>query len=131
MLDHHFFGNKIRFIGGLRLEAFNQQLNTFEYGGSPIAINSQVYDFLPSINLVYKINETSNLRLSGSQTVVRPNFRELAPFSFYDFNLSAAIVGNPDLKRTQIMNYDLKFEKFFSAGQHISASAFVKNSKIL
>ncbi|HRG33196.1 MAG: TonB-dependent receptor [Saprospiraceae bacterium] len=129
MLDHHFFGDKIRFIGGLRLEAFNQKLNTYEYGGSPISINSQVYDFLPSVNLVYKINETSNLRLSGSQTVVRPNFRELAPFSFYDFNLSAAIVGNPNLKRTQIMNYDLKFEKFFSSGQHISASAFVKKFK--
>ena len=35
-------------------------------------------------------------------TVARPQFRELAPFQFYDFQLDRLIVGNPELERTRI-----------------------------
>lgn len=67
--------------------------------------------------------------MSASQTVVRPNFRELAPFSFYDFGLAAAIIGNPDLKRTKITNLDLRYEQYFGSNQFFSVSAFSKRFK--
>lgn len=129
MIDHSILSQKLRIIGGLRIESFLQKLNSFDYGGKEISIDETYIDYLPSLNLVYSMDEQTNIRLSGSNTIIRPNFRELAPFSFYDFNVSAAIVGNPDLKRTKVTNLDLKFEKFFSGGQNISVSTFYKRFK--
>jgi TonB-dependent receptor len=129
MIDHYLFSQKLRVIGGLRVESFNQKLNSFDYGGKKINLDETYVDYLPSLNLVYSVNDQTNIRLSGSNTIIRPNFRELAPFSFYDFNVSAAIVGNPELKRTKVTNLDLKFEKFFNGGQNVSVSAFYKRFK--
>lgn len=129
MVDHPILADKLRLIAGLRVERFQQKLNSFAYGGKEIKIDEVDFDYLPSLNLVYSLEERTNVRLSASRTVIRPNFREIAPFSFYDFNLSAAIVGNPDLKRTQVTNLDLKFEKFLNSGQQISLSTFYKKFK--
>ena len=38
-----------------------------------------------------------NLRGAFSQTLSRPNFRELAPFDFTDVTGGNTVVGNPDL----------------------------------
>ena len=92
MIDHSLFLQKLRVIGGLRVESFHQKLNSFDYGGKKISLDETYMDYLPSINFVYSLNDHTNIRLSGSNTVIRPNFRELAPFSFYDFNLSASIL---------------------------------------
>lgn len=126
-LEHGFFQNKLKIVWGARLESFRQQLNTFAYAtGNPINLDSNVIDVLPSINIIYGINEKMNLRLSGSQTVSRPESRELAPFAFYDYNLFALVTGNPGLKRTKITNADLRYEFYPVGGQLISASAFFK-----
>lgn len=129
MGDYAFFNERLRIIAGMRFETFNQKLASFEYGGREIKLDEDYIDYLPSLNAVYKLNDKTNLRFSATRTIIRPNFRELAPFSFYDFNLAAAIVGNPELKRTQVSNLDLKFEKFFSGGQSLSFAAFYKNFK--
>ncbi|MBK8450874.1 MAG: carboxypeptidase-like regulatory domain-containing protein [Saprospiraceae bacterium] len=129
MIDKFLFSDKLRVIGGVRVESFNQKLNSFDYGGKKITLDETYVDLLPSVNVVYSIAEQTNIRISGAQTIIRPNFRELAPFSFYDFTLSAAIVGNPELQRTKVLNLDLKFEKFFNGGQTYSISAFYKRFK--
>ena len=36
------------------------------------------------MNLVYSVRNNQNLRIGFSQTVNRPEFRELAPFEFTD-----------------------------------------------
>jgi len=119
-------GPKLRVIAGARVENFSQSLLTSTFGGMPIDFEREVTDVLPSLNLSYALTEKSNLRFAASQTVSRPNFRELAPFSFYDFNLSLAVIGNPDLERAKITNLDLKYELFASAGEAISISTFYK-----
>lgn len=117
---------KLKLVGGVRVENFTQNLATTTYGGTKIDFSKQLTDVLPSVNLIYALNEKSNLRASASQTVCRPNFRELAPFSFYDFNLSAAIVGDPNLVRTKITNLDLRYELFLSNNQSVSLTTFYK-----
>ena len=117
---------KLKLVGGVRLENFVQKLSTSTYGGTKIDFSKQLTDFLPSANFIYAINEKSNLRASISQTVCRPNFRELAPFSFYDFNVSASIVGDPNLVRTKITNLDLRYELFLSNNQSLSITGFYK-----
>ncbi|MEI9809943.1 MAG: hypothetical protein WDO16_19910 [Bacteroidota bacterium] len=56
-------------------------------------------DYLPGVNATFKLNNQTNLRLSGSQTVIRPELRELASLNIYDFELNASVQGNPSLKR--------------------------------
>lgn len=132
MLDNQLL-DKLRLIWGARIEYFDQTLTSFEYSGNPVDyktssgdFNNLPFDFLPSVNLVYALTDKINLRGAVSKTVARPEFREVAPFSFYNFDESESRIGNDSLGRTSIANYDLKFENFFGSGQVISASVFYK-----
>ena len=119
-------GPKFRAIWGLRLETFYLKLNSTRDDRTPVNINSVKYDYLPSVNLVYSLNEKQNLRVSYSKTVNRPEFRELAPFVFYDFTNRYTYAGNDTLVRCQIRNYDFRYEIFPGRNQLLSASLFYK-----
>ena len=128
MIDNNIF-NKLRIIWGVRLENYSQQLNSKSDVNVPIVVDDTQFDLLPSINFIYSLNKKQNLRLSGSKTLNRPEFRELAPFLFYDFDTRFSTEGNPNLKITEIYNADLRYEFFLGKGQLFSASAFYKNFK--
>lgn len=53
--------------------------------------------------------------------------RELAPFTSFDFIGGFRLTGNPELKRTLIQNYDLRWEYFFKPGEVIAVSAYYKD----
>lgn len=121
-------GDKIRVVGGVRLESYNQVFEYIEFGSNKaMRIDSTVIDLLPSVNLIYSLNKKMNLRASVYKTVSRPEFRELAPFAFYNFILDNIISGNPKLKRAVITNFDLRYEYFPGKGQIISVSGFYKD----
>ena len=126
MIDQN-IGPKFRMTGGLRFELYRQKLSSTNFGGTPIKVDSLFADFLPSINLAYNITEKSKLRFSASRTVNRPNFRELAPFSFFDFNLSTGVVGNDTITPSKIWNYDLRYEIFPGKNQMFAATFFYKS----
>ena len=128
MFDQRMF-SRFRVVYGARFESYQQILNTFELNQSPpkpLTIDTTFNDILPSINLTYELTEKVNLRLSGFRSLARPEFRELAPFAFYDFNLNTTVSGKPNLARTRINNYDFRFEYFPGEGQLISGSLFYK-----
>lgn len=127
MIDNVF--NKWRIIWGARIENYSQQLNSKSDVGQPVAVDDTQLDILPSVNLIYSLNKKQNLRLSGSKTLNRPEFRELAPFLFFDFDTRFSTEGNPDLKITDIYNADLRYEFFLGKGQLFSVSTFYKNFK--
>lgn len=126
MLDQQ-FGKRVRLIWGGRIEKYNQKLNSFRDNGDPVIINTTVLDLLPSANFILKVTEKQNLRLSASQTVNRPEYRELAPLLFYDFNTRFTLVGNDSLKRAKITNLDFRYEIFPGKGQIFTISAFHKS----
>lgn len=113
-----------RFIGGGRLESTDMHVNSLKEGVDEGKIKTD--DFLPSANLIYSPLENMNVRASFSKTLARPNFREISPFSNYDFNGGDRYVGNPDLERTLIDNYDLRWEWFTKPGEVFSVSLFMK-----
>jgi TonB-dependent receptor len=86
-------------------------------------------DLLPSINMVYGLNDYMNLRLGYNKTVARPVFRELAPYASYDYKAGLRKIGNPDLEKTNVDNVDLRWEWFVRPGEIISFSAFYKYFK--
>lgn len=89
-------------------------------------VNQGVFSPLPSANLIYKATDKQNLRLAYASTVNRPEFREQAPFSYYDFALNADIRGNQTLQNAVIQNLDAKWEFFPTDGELLSLTAFYK-----
>lgn len=124
------FDNKIaekfRIVWGARVENFHQNLFSREDNGDTITIDTTYIDVLPSANFIYSLNDKMNVRASYAQTLNRPEYRELAPFSFYDFVTFYVVSGNPNLKRALIHNADLRYEWFPIMGQLLSASVFYK-----
>lgn len=118
-----------RVIYGVRFENFFQKVNAERIKGVPLVIERKNLDFLPSINLIFSLNEKQNIRASYSKTVNRPEFRELAPFNWYDPETRFLLSGREDLVKCDIQNYDLRYEVYPGRGQILSASAFYKDFK--
>lgn len=125
MSDSRFFDNKLRFIYGARIESYRQKLSTI-INGVPGTSDTTVIDILPSINCVYGLTDKINIRLAYFKTVARPEFRELAAYTFLDFTTNFRTTGNANLKRSKIDNYDVRAEWFPGAGQIVSISGFYK-----
>ncbi len=119
---------KIKLVWGARYENFRLNLNSND------GVNDKTYsrnynNILPSASLSYGLNEKTNLRANYAQTVSRPDFREIAPFAFFDFTNSAVVQGFDSLTQANISNYDLRYELFPDKGEIISISLFYKNFK--
>ncbi|CAN5871988.1 TonB-dependent receptor [soil metagenome] len=128
MSDQRFF-KKLRLIYGVRMESFNQKLTALKNLNDTINLNTTITDFLPSVNLVYALTTKMNLRLSYAATINRPEFRELAPFLFFDYLSNFSIAGYDKNKRAKINNYDFRYEFFPGKAQLFSISAFYKHFK--
>jgi hypothetical protein len=118
--------NKWKLNGGLRTEYNTFQVNTSDFSGSQVNVDREYLDFLPSINLSYNLEKTK-YRFSFSKTLARPEFREVANFAYYDFVRNAQLLGNPQLKKTDIYNFDLKWELYPKVGENISFGVFGKS----
>ncbi|MFM9907738.1 MAG: TonB-dependent receptor domain-containing protein, partial [Chitinophagaceae bacterium] len=62
-----------------------------------------------------------------STTSIRPELKDIAPFTSYDFRSLQVTQGNEELRSTTIKNFDVKFEYFPTAGEIVSFSAYYKN----
>ncbi len=120
--------SKVSLSGGLRFEAAQQRLYSFDpqQADQPIAVALDTYDPLPSLNLVVKLTPKMNLRAAASMTVARPEFRELAPFQFTDFFGGELVQGNPLLQRTRIGSADLRWEWFLGGADVVALSVYGK-----
>ncbi len=131
-------------IIGLRLENYTQRYTGSDQQQDNMLENEKVLDdlgFFPSINLLYQITGKQNLRLSYTQTIARPSFKELSYAEIYDPITGITFIGgfHPDgddvegveywdgnLISTDIQNFDLRWEWFGTSGQMISLSGFYK-----
>ncbi|MEO5926701.1 MAG: TonB-dependent receptor [Bryobacteraceae bacterium] len=124
------FGTKWRLSTGIRIEDANQNVLTVDNripGSIPVRAALQNRDPVPAVNLIYAVSQTQNLRVSYSRTVSRPDFRELSPFDFNNVLGGFVTVGNANLKRAIIDNYDFRWELFPGGNQLIAASFFMKD----
>ncbi|CAG5071497.1 hypothetical protein DYBT9623_03496 [Dyadobacter sp. CECT 9623] len=121
-----------RFNGsfGVRAEHNRQQLQSRQRGGGDrVDVNNPILRFLPSVNLAYNFTEKSLLRVAYTMSLNRPEFRELAPFTYYDFAFDVSRVGNENLKTPSIQNVDLRYEFYPNEGEVISVAGFYKHFK--
>jgi hypothetical protein len=111
---------------GLRGEYNLFNVLTADFSGQKVNVDREYLDLLPSLNLSYNLEKTK-YRFSVSKTLVRPEFREVANFVYYDFVRNAQLLGNSNLEKTDIYNADLKYEWYPNTGENISLSLFSKN----
>lgn len=120
------FGGMIRLVWGLRVENFQQVLTTKDVTAKRVVVETEKWDLLPSLNFTLSPSNKHSVRISGSRTIARPEFREIAPFAFFDYEVNYAVNGNPNLKRTSILNGDIRYEWYPRAGEAMTAGFFYK-----
>ncbi|EON76879.1 TonB-dependent receptor [Lunatimonas lonarensis] len=111
--------------GGVRVENNMQEVNSANDVGS-LTISNPVFSPLGFLNVDYSLAENTLVRFGYGKTVNRPEFREIAPFQYYDFRLEATVTGNPDLRVADIHNVDLRIETYPRPGETISFGVFYK-----
>lgn len=126
------FDNKLsdrfRLVWGTRVENFEQVLKSNTLSSDKASIlDTDKIDILPSFNLTFSPDRKTNIRLAGSRTVARPEFREVASFAFFDFEQLASVSGTPGLKRSSILNGDVRYEFYGRPGEVLSLGAFYKD----
>lgn len=117
--------DKFNLSGGVRVEKNILDLVGND-GNQDINPELDITSVLPSVNVSYNSTEKSVFRVAYSRSVNRPEFREIAPFLFYDFELDAERIGNPNLTTATIDNVDFRYEFYPNRGETVSIGAFYK-----
>ncbi len=116
--------DKLRVIVGARLEK-NDIYVTSEHPDKPTGELDNL-DILPALNLSYNLTKNMNLKAAITRTLAYPSYRELAPFASFDYLGGFIFNGNPELTRTRINNFDLRWEFFPKSGEILAVSGFYK-----
>jgi TonB-dependent receptor len=119
----------LRVVAGVRVEKSALTLSSYDPFAAELTettTEKDDLDLMPSLSLVVKTSETTNLRFAVSRTVARPELRELSPFAYTDYFGAREVLGNPELSRTRILNGDVRFEVFPGSSEVLAASLFYK-----
>lgn len=125
----YFFGERFRVGVGMRQEDNQQRVETFplfQPDAPPVVGELDEKDRLPAFGLTWGFSADMQLRLAYSETLNRPDFRELAAAPYEDPLLDETIIGNPGLEQASIKNYDLRWEWYLTAFESLSLAAFYK-----
>ena len=139
-------GDRWRFSGGVRQEHFRQvsvSIDWLEYSGSRIKADTPDQakaiadsflisnDYYPSFNITYIkpdfIADELQARFGWSQTVARPDLREMSASTYIDPLTEARVRGNPNLKVSELVNLDARIEFFWDTGDNLTMSLFAKD----
>lgn len=120
------FGDRYRLIGGARVENWRLDLDSEPVSGRIVSTARNVTDVLPSLALNVAVRDDQNLRLSATQTLSRPEYRELSPITYQGAIGERIVFGNQNLKRTLVRNLDARYEWYPAAGEVLSLGVFGK-----
>jgi TonB-dependent receptor len=133
-------GSRLSLVGGVRIEhtTLHETSDTLVPNDDPnsvigirsleVAVDRSYWAILPMLNANYTLSENSNLRGAVSRTFHRPNFEETKPGSaLFERENFFFIQGNPYLKPTFSLNFDLSYEHYWGNNGMWSLGAYYKN----
>ncbi|WP_339669935.1 TonB-dependent receptor [Dasania marina] len=131
------FNSEYQIVVGARYEDYKQTTDTFSLTeidantGTFKAVGEPLKEdtLLPSLALNWFFAEDQQLRFSLSQTVSRPDFKERANATFYDEECDCRVRGNPNLEVADVLNLDVRWEKYWSDDETLSVALFYKDLK--
>jgi outer membrane receptor protein involved in Fe transport len=109
---------------GVRYEDAVETVLTTAAGAAATRIANSYW--LPAATLTWSLAENMQLRVHGSKTIARPQFRELAPQIYQDFESDREFTGNPFLTDSELLNAEARYEYYFARGQRFSLAGFWK-----
>jgi len=118
---------RIRLIGGVRVERSNVTVNTVAPDGTVTPASPEYTDVLPSLAANIELGRDHQLRASVSQTLSRPEYREMSSVCYFEMLGGLTSCGNPALQRALIQNADLRWEWYPRASEIVSIGVFVKH----
>ncbi len=120
-------GQKINIYAGLRAEKNRQTLSSYKQASTVrVNVDRDTINLFPSANVTYNLTEKSLIRAAYGMTINRPEFREIAPFYYVDFEQNAGIYGAPQIKQAYIHNFDLRYELYPGNGETFNIGIFYK-----
>lgn len=130
--------DKLHVVTGVRYEDNTQELGLYTSVDTFDQTKTKLHTkfWLPSINASYNFTDKMLVRAAYGKTLNRPEFREIAPAPFYNFDDRELIYGTlfPSpltekgfvLNVAQINNYDVRWEWYPSAGEMVQVGGFYK-----
>ena len=119
----------LRLLAGARVEDSVQSVTTYNlfFPDEAIVSTLESDDVFPLLTATWILDDYNmQVRAGYSETISRPDFRELSPAPFVDPVTGFIIVGNPDLTVGYIDNFDLRWEWYMSGDESISVGLFYK-----
>lgn len=131
MADHQ-LNSKLAVIGGLRLEhtSIDYIGNIFDIDNETVsrAEGSQNYtNVMPGLHFKYDANSNTILRFAWTNTIARPNYYDLVPYAAFSPEDEELERGNPNLKPSKSMNFDLMAERYYDNVGLFSGGLFYKD----
>ncbi len=123
-------------LGGLRLEhtrtsylGNNLELDSNgEYiSHSDTTADNSYVNLFPNLQARWRITPQTNARISVTTGIMRPNYFTLVPYYIVSDKDRQILKGNPDLKSTTSINFDLGVEHYFQKVGIISVAVFAKD----
>ncbi|AOW22102.1 TonB-dependent receptor [Urechidicola croceus] len=130
--------DKLTVLTGLRLESTKIESTGNEIifdeegdiaGTSELNDENTYSNFLPGLHFKYDLNNRTILRFAWTNTIARPNYVDLVPFSEINNEDEEIFIGNADLNPATSMNFDIMAERYFESIGIISGGLFYKNIK--
>lgn len=121
-------GDSLRLVGGVRDETSSMTVSTFNLfdpGRNPVLSQLDTDDVFPAFSATW-VRGDHQLRGGFSETINRPDFKELSESLFKDPILGKLVKGNPDLQAAYIKHFDLRWDYYFSTDEFISFGLFYK-----
>ncbi|MGB4291916.1 MAG: TonB-dependent receptor [Bacteroidales bacterium] len=120
--------SRLNLYSGVRIERNKQTLSSYKQGSTVrVDVDRDSVNVFPSVNLTYNFSEKSLVRAAYGMTINRPEFREIAPFYYVDFELNAGIYGEPEIRQAYIHNFDIRYELYPENGEMFSIGIFYKD----
>ena len=121
----------LQVVGGVRYETAKQFIdprdvfNVNEAQTRRTDLNNNY--FLPAGTLTWNFAEDMQARFAASKTIARPQFRELAPQTFFDTDTDRTSFGNQFLIDSTLFNLEARYEYYFGKDQRITIGGFYKD----
>jgi outer membrane receptor protein involved in Fe transport len=116
-------GPALRAQFGVRFEDAVETVSTAGAGAATRIANDY---WLPAATITWNFADNMQLRVHGSKTIARPQFRELAPQIYQDFESDREFTGNPSLTDSRLTNAEARYEYYFRRGERFSLAGFYK-----
>lgn len=122
----------LKVISGMRYEKSLQDVRTyklFDPDNAPDVASLETIDYLPAHSATIFLTPKMQVRAAYSETLSRPDFKELSTAPYHDVENDRIVVGNNELVGSVISNIDLRWEWYFKSSENISLGIFHKKFK--